>query len=278
MRRTVCVFVALLVAVALTGCDRSSGGKQTGSLPAPGGTGAAEKEIAASMISEPTFQDPFDGSVGVPGSISPAMVAESNYEGEWGPVTAGNPTAQESGGSLVIDEVGDYKGYTPSFVNASQGTFELLYTPANDILSAFTKENQPEWQVFGEYEPPANGFLIDTIGWRAAPQGSYGLLAGFTESAATISWGIWDGSTWHYLHWEESPWEPRPYRITASYGPAGVRLYIDGELVQEDASYAGGIDTGQPLVLGQAPWYWPYGPHSIFGEISEFKYSDAQID
>lgn len=269
----------LTVALVLAGCE--AGGKTGSSAEKPDSGGAlaptlAEKP-AASMIDDPTFADPFDATVAVPGQISAAVVAESNYEGQWGPVTQPNPTASESADGLVIDEVTDYKAYDPTMLVAEQGTFEMQFTPAEDILETFTPEARPEWVNFGEYGPPGNGGLLDTIGWRAAPQGSYGIWAGFTEETATVSWGIWDGTAWHYVHWTESPWSPRAYRITASYGPAGVKLYVDGELAAEDTTYVDGIDTGQPVVLGQAPWYWPYGPHSLLGVIRDFKYSATQL-
>lgn len=280
MRKTALILLALLLCVSLVACERQA---KTGSDAdgGAGGTGAGEPaaaRTAASMIDTPTFTDPFDGSVAVPGSISAAVVAEMNYEGQWGPTTTSNPTATESGGALALDEVTDYKGYDAgSFVNASEGTFELLFTPAEDVLTSFTAASQPSWQKFGEYDPPTNGMLLDTIGWRAAPAGSYGMNAGFTADTASFSFGIWDGSTWYYVSHSESPWEVRPYRVTASYGPGGVRLYVDGVLAQEDTAYTGGVDTSQPLTIGQAPWYWPYGPHSILGTVREFKYSSSQL-
>lgn len=275
MRRLLLVVLSMCMAMSLVACNKTQGEGADGT-PAGGGSSAEGKGPGASMIGDAVFEDAFDGSKSVPGQISAAVVAESNYEGQWGPSTASNPTATESGGMLQMDAVTDYKAYDPSMLNAAQGTFEMLFTPADDILTAFTAQNQTAWQKFMSYDPPGNGFLIDTIGWRAAPQGSFGLLAGFTEATATVSWGIWDGAAWHYVTYSESPWEPRPYRITASYGPAGVRLYVDGELADEDPSYGGGVDTGQPVVLGQAPWYWPYGAHSMLGTIQEFKYSAAQ--
>lgn len=279
MSRKTAIVMVLCVALAfpLAGCDGGKSGTQA--EPNPSDTKApaqAAAEPAASMIDAPTFTDPFDGTVGVPGQIGAVVVAKSHYEGQWGPVTQPNPTATEADGALVIDETTDYKAYDPAMLDASHGTFEMQFTPAEDIVETFVLDARPEWVAFGQYDPPGNGGLLDTAGWRAAPQGSYGIWAGFTEETATVSWGIWDGTTWHYAHYTESPWTVRPYRITASYGAAGMKLYVDGELAAEDTTYVDGIDTGQPVALGQAPWYWPYGPHSLPGEIREFKYSTKQ--
>ncbi len=279
MTRTagIAISMAIALSLVLAGCDAGGKSGSSAEKPEPGTEAPAQaEEPAASMIDSPTFADPFDGTVSVPGQISAAVVAESNYEGQWGPVTRPNPTATEADGVLLVDEVTDYKAYDPAMLDPAQGTFEMQFTPAPDILETFTLAARPEWVSFGDYDPPGNGALLDTIGWRAAPQGSYQMWAGFTEETATVSWGIWDGSAWHYVNWTESPWTTRPYRITASYGPAGVKLYVDGEMAAEDPTYADGIDTSQPVALGQAPWYWPYGPHSLLGEIREFKYSTTQ--
>jgi len=266
----------LLLALSLlaTGCNKA---EDTTQPAIDSGTKPAASEPAPSMLSSASFTDPFDGTVSVPGSINAAVVAESNYEGQWGPASKPNPTASEADGVLTIADVTQYKGYDPSVLNASMGTFEFQYTPAPDILEVMTAEAQPSWQKFSTYEPPTNGMLLDTIGWRAAPTGSYGIVAGYTETTATVSWGIWDGTAWHYVGYTGTGWQDRPMRITASYGPAGVLLFIDGEKVAEDTTYTGGIDVSQPFTLGQAPWYWPYGPHSSPGEIREFKYDAAQM-
>ena len=273
--RAAALCLALAMVLSLAGCNRPA----DSTAPATDGSAAtsASGEPAPSMITDPSFTDPFDGSYGAPGSISAAVVAESNYEGEWGPAAKSNPTATESGGVLTIGSVTEYKGYAPSMLSGTQGTFEMLYTPADDVLSVMQFDNRPEWSKFASNDPPGNGFLLDTIGWRAAPAGSYAIVAGYTAEAATISWGIWDGSMWHTIAYSPDSWANRPMRITASYGPAGVLLFVDGVKVAEDTSYTGGIDTAQPFTLGQAPWYWPYGPHSSPGEIREFRYADSQV-
>lgn len=276
MRRFMVALIAVCLVMSVAACkkDGGSGANGTDSAPAAGETASGP---GPSMIAEPSFTDPFDGSVSVPGQISAAVVADSNYEGEWGPVSQSNPTATESGGTLSLDEVGDYKAYdAAAFVNASEGTFEMLFTPAEDVLTSFSAGSQPSWQKFGEYDPPTNGMLLDTIGWRAAPERSYGMTAGFTAEVASFSFAIWDGSTWHAVAYT-GPYEQRGYRVTASYGPAGLRLYVDGTLAQENPAYTGGVDTSQPLAIGQAPWYWPYGPHSMLGTVQEFKYSSTQL-
>ncbi len=275
-RTILTALLALCVAGALlSGCDKAA--DKTTAVTGAGKTDTAASGPGPSMLASAAFTDPFDGSVGVPGSISAAVVAESNYEGQWGPASKPNPTASEAGGALTIGSVSEYKGYDPSMLNASQGTFEMLYTPVADFESVMTFANRPEWQKFSTYDPPPNGFLLDTIGWRAAPTASYGITYGFAESTATVGWGIWDGSVWHTITYSESSDAPRPMRITASYGPAGVLLFVDGKKVAEDTTYTGGIDTAQPLTIGQAPWYWPYGPHSAPGTVQEFKYDATQV-
>lgn len=268
------IALACALALALGGCDAPAkqASPTSGTKDAPAASGPGP-----SMLAQASFADPFDGSLGVPGTINAAVVAESNYEGQWGPASKSNPTATEAGGTLTIGDVTQYKGYDPSVLNAAQGTFELLYTPTADILDVMKAENQPAWQKFSTYDPPTNGMLLDTIGWRAAPAGSYGIVAGYTETTATVSWGIWDGSVWHTISGGVTGWQGRAMRVTGSYGPAGVLLFIDGEKVAEDTTYTGGIDTSQPFTLGQAPWYWPYGPHSTPGEIREFKYDAKQV-
>ncbi len=269
--------VALICALALMVAGCNAPAKDAVPAAGSGGTEPAPVGPGPSMLASASFTDPFDGSYGVPATINAAVVAESNYEEQWGPTSKPNPTASEAGGVLTIADVTQYKGYDSSMLNAAQGTFEMLYTPAADILEVMKAENQPSWQKFSTYDPPTNGMLLDTIGWRAAPTASYGIVAGYTEETATVSWGIWDGSAWHMVSGNVTGWQDRAMRITASYGPAGVLLFLDGEKVAEDTTYTGGIDMAQPFTLGQAPWYWPYGPHSTPGEISEFKYDVTQV-
>lgn len=277
MRRVAAV-TALLAALILSGCTVPPEQAPTTPEPAP----AAQKPPAP-MISAPDWVDPFDGSVALAPEVSAEVLAESNFAGMWGPSTRPNPYGAElstetSSAVCTLGMVDEYRGYDPAVLDAKQGSFEFYFKPDPKTSEILRMENRLEWERYGSYDPPSYGFMLDTVGWRAAPTGSYALTSEITETTTTVNWGVWDGAKWNNATYiADTPWDADTWRlVTVSYGPAGLRLFVDGEQVAENTEYTGGIDTKQTFFLGQAPWYWPYGPHSMPGQYQRLAYSRTQ--
>ncbi len=210
---------------------------------------------------------------------------------------------------LCAKFVGDdsYVRYPGEILPADSGTVEFYWKPPENIYDLYSYRHSG-WTDFGSYKPPSGGFLIDNIGWRAAPVGSFSLELMAIDwknpdsPLSLICWRMWSGSKWYdarnyhcsrptlyaevrgskvSLSWNSTHpiwlWDPNVwYRITVTWGSNGLHLYVNGKEWGNN-SYKGSICTSKSFALGQDPGYWPYGPHSMRGFYDEFRIYDEQI-
>jgi hypothetical protein len=122
-----------------------------------------------------------------------------------------------------------YIGYAGSRLNPTQGTILVDYYPYYDLAGAYS-EARPLWKAFGQYPPPQQGIILDTVGWTTAHKGAFGLS--LYPVAGKLMAQVWDGSAWHNVTWELPAgfaWETgRGYEVGITYGPKGLGLIFDG--------------------------------------------------
>lgn len=170
-----------------------------------------------------------------------------------------------------------YIGYAGSRLNPAQGTILVDYYPHYDLVNAYS-QNRPAWKKYGQYEPPHQGFIFDTVGWGSAHKGAFELSV--LPPTGMLMAQVWDGSTWHNVTWTLPPdfsWDAgRSYEVGITYGPKGLGIVFDGQ-VQAWLPYTGGIAADQPWFVGQAPWSEPYGPHSLIGIFGNLRVYHQQL-
>ena len=243
--------------------DGAALGATTGS-----GTGQAARPTA-----NPTWNDPLDGKADS-GAATYSVPREGNKP-------AANVTAWEPGSSGQAARLGSmdaYVGYPGSRLRADQGTILVRYKPIPNLAATYA-QRQPNWTDFGQYKPPASGFLIDTIGWNGAPKGSFGLTVN-PAVGGSLTFGVWDGSKWHNVVWtvpKDWQWDPnRWYEVGVTWGPKGLAILVDGEQKASIPDVVP-INNTLPWFLGQAPSYWPYGPHSLLGSYDDLRVYGEQL-
>ncbi len=183
------------------------------------------------------------------------------------------------GGDGLAGFPGDtsYIGFEGGRLNAQQGTILVDYYPYYDLVNAYA-EARPAWKRYGQYAPPQQGFIFDTVGWGGAHKGAFELSV--LPAAGKLLAQIWDGSNWHNVLWDLPPdfsWEAgRGYEVGITYGPKGLGLVFDGQ-VRASLPYTGGVATDQPWFVGQAPWNEPYGPHSLLGTYDNLRVYNQQL-
>lgn len=261
------------VKLTIGGKDVAPTGQDTLSLASFGGTQPSPAAPVGPQAS-PVWRDPLDGkadsgaaSFTGPRTTSPVAPLRGVA---WEPGSAGQAA------KLVGDE--SYIGYTGSRLNAQQGTILFRYKPAPDLAGLYAKRHAG-WTDYGANPPPASGFLLDTIGWNAAPKGSFGLTLNPAPGGSLI-FGVWDGSQWHNVIWKmPTGWQwdsARWYEIGVSWGPKGMAILVDGEQKAALPDVVQ-VNTTQPWFLGQGPWYWPYGPHTLVGSYDEVRVYNVQV-
>lgn len=235
-------------------------------------TGSATGQ-AARPSANPTWNDPLDGKADS-GAATYSVPREGNRP-------AANVTAWEPGSSGQAAKLGSmdaYVGYPGSLLKADQGTILVRYKPIPNLAATYA-QRQPNWTDFGQYKPPASGFLIDTIGWNSAPKGSFGLTLN-PAAGGSLTFGVWDGSKWHNVVWavpKDWQWDPnRWYEVGVTWGPKGLTILVDGELKASIPDVVP-INNTLPWFLGQAPSYWPYGPHSLLGSYDDLRVYGEQL-
>ncbi len=197
--------------------------------------------------------------------------------------------------------------YSGSILPSGSGTVEFYWKPPDNIYEIYSYRHST-WTDYGQYLPPSGGYLLDNIGWNAAPTGSFSLTLSpisWQNPESETSWigfSIWDGSKWNWarnvhsnrptlsatvedglikLTWNSSRpiriWDPNAwYLITVTWGSSGMHLYVNG-VEWANNSHTGTLYRSKSFALGQYPDYWPYGPHTMLGCYDEFKIYDSQI-
>jgi len=148
-------------------------------------------------------------------------------------------------------------GYSGEILNEKEGTIEFWWLSPPNLVEFYTTR-QPEWKDYtydGKiYHPPTGGYLLDQIAWFGAKPGCFSLELTFHKDKATLCWRIWDGKKRHDARWicDSSFWTQRRwYHIAVSYGPKGLKLYVDRQLRAENLEYRGGVYRGYMFYLGQ---------------------------
>jgi hypothetical protein len=232
--------------------------------PAPAATGPS---------ASPTFRDPLEGKSdpGASGFSGPQNTNVGATRGvAWVP--------GKEGLSASLTGMDSFVGYAGARLKADQGSIVVRFKPAPDLAGTFAKRD-PSWKDSGQNKPPQSGFLLDTIGWNGAPKGSWYVTLD-PSAKGGLAFGIWDGGKWHAIGWGVPAgwtWDAnRWYDIGVTWGPKGMTILVDGEqkaVLPDVVSVSNTI----PWFLGQAPWYWPYGPHSILGAFDDVRVYGEQI-
>lgn len=211
---------------------------------------------------EGTFSNPLDGSVA---GLAEVQGMGGTYAGSL------DTTYFEQDGRTVAGLLADtsYVALEPSQLNPTQGALLIRYRPAPNSPQLYASDH-PTWTTFGEYQPPHYGFLFDNVGWMGAHPGAFALIA---QPGGFVQFQIFDGAAWHVAVWQtpaDFDWGTVDHQFGATYGPAGMALIVDWEIRAYDP-YGGGVDPSAPWFLGQAPWNWPYGPHTLVGAYSDLR-------
>ena len=241
-------------------------------LYASGACGELMQAIVGGDLGEPapglgdfppgTFSNPLDGSVA---GLSEVQGMGGTYAGSH------EVTYFEQDGRTVAGLLADasYLALEPSELHPVQGTLLMTYRPAPNSPQIYLSDH-PTWTPFGEYLAPHYGFILDTVGWEGAHPGAFELTA---QPGGFIQFQIFDGSAWHLAVWQtpaEFDWGTVDHQVGATYGPLGMALIVDGEIRAYDP-YPGGVDPTAAWFVGQAPWNWPYGPHTLVGAYSDLR-------
>ncbi|PLV59993.1 LamG-like jellyroll fold domain-containing protein [Thermotoga sp. KOL6] len=240
---------------------------------------------------------------------SPQPVFIDSFEGETYGNDNGNITFVEGyeGLGVYFESDDSFVRYPERVLPASEGSIEFYWKPPNNIYEIYSYRHE-SWKNYRNYTPPSGLFLLDNIGWRAAPRGSFNFYLVPLDwkkpdsPNSSIVWEMWDGKKWHsaskglsnrptlsakvvgnkvHLSWSAKHrlwlWDPNKwYKFTVTWGPKGNILYVNGEEWAR-GEYKGDICTSKSFSLGQDPGYWPYGPHSMLGTYDEFKIYNVQI-
>ncbi len=222
---------------------------------------------------KPTWSDPLDGK---PDSGAASFSGPQSKSSPASKVAGWEPGS--AGQAAKLGSMDAYVGYAGSRLRPDQGSIVLRYKPIPDLAATYAQRHA-SWTDYGQYKPPQSGFLLDTIGWNAAPKGSFGLVLN-PAAEGQLTFGVWDGSRWHYVNWKVPAgwrWDPnRWYEFGVTWGPKGMAILVDGE---QKASLPDVVQVNNtiPWFLGQGPWYWPYGPHTLMGSYDEVRVYDTQI-
>jgi hypothetical protein len=177
-----------------------------------------------------------------------------------------------SGQAAFLGADDAYIGYVGSRLGAKEGTITFKYKPIPNLASAYATRHAG-WTDYGQYKPPQSGFLLDTVGWNAAPAGSFALVLD-PSAAGGLSFGVWDGSKWHYVNWKTPAgwkWDSeRWYEVGVAWGTTGMGVFVDGQLMASIPDVVS-VSSANAWFLGQAPGYWPYGPHTMMGTYDDVR-------
>ena len=236
----------------------------------PQGAMAAAPAGAASA----TWRDPLDGKADSGASslsISSGNVPSSRVV-SWDPGSDGKAAA--------LTTFDSYIGYGGSRLPADKGSILFRWQPAPNLAQVFGRPNYDlGWTDYDDEEPPQWGFLLDTVGWGDAPPGALALILDPTPYGS-LNFGVWEGSEGHFATWDvPSSWEWDPerwYEIGVTWGPKGMSLLLDGE-VKATVPDVVRVNNQIPWFLGQAPSYWPYGPHTMMGFYDELRVYGEQL-
>lgn len=276
-----CRWLVLLLVVAgqAPGLAAPSSAAAAGG-PHAGGVlgGPAEPLLApgtpvAGISAKPTWQDPLDGKAdsGATSFSGPRATTKPASGGvSWVPGSAGQAAS--------LSAMDSYVGYAGSRLRPDQGSIVFKHKPIANVAGVYGQRHA-SWTDYGQHKPPQSGFLVDTIGWNAAPKGSFGLTLN-PAAGGGLAFGIWDGSKWHYVTWtapKDWQWDPnRWYELGVTWGPKGMAILVDGEQKAAIPDVVQ-VNNSIPWFLGQGPWYWPYGPHSMMGAYDDLRVYGEQI-
>ncbi|MBI2914715.1 MAG: M48 family metalloprotease [Firmicutes bacterium] len=283
-----------IIRPASTGSGTSQDGTRSGTQSSDG-VSVARAGYEWKQSSKPSFGDSFDGPGGSFRGPEPSITnpVGQRFLGDTPEPTQANPSKVEfvpgvgwaagdtTDFAMRLTGLGSYAGYPGSLMKKEQGAISFYWRPTEGLDEFYTEKSHQEWRTYTygatRYDPPKLGYLLDTSGWRPASPGSFMLSLAPRDS---VTWSISDGDKWYSAVWSLPyywKWDPnRWYHFLVSWGSYGMDLYVDGELRAWD-SYKGGVNTQQPFFLGQAPWYWPYGPHSMIGTYDRLEVWASQI-
>ncbi len=237
--------------------------RATPTLPSAGSAARPFKLAGA-----PTWSDGLNGKVDS-GATAFTVVQTSGPQ----PSAKVNSWAPEGDGqAATLGAMDAYIGYVGSRLRGDQGTILLRYKPIPNLAESYAKRHE-SWTDYGQYKPPQSGFLVDDIGWRGAPKGSFSLVMD-PAANGSVAFGIWDGGKWHYVTWKVPQgwqWDSNHwYEVGMTWGPKGQAVLLDGEAKASIPDVVA-LNTASPWFLGQAPGYWPYGPHTLMGSYDEVR-------
>jgi PKD repeat protein/predicted nucleic acid-binding Zn ribbon protein len=183
-------------------------------------------------------------------------------------VTAASPVAElhfdEGAGNIAHDSSGHGNNamiHGATWVDGLTGK-ALLYDGVNDytelphpgILSQGTIEGWVRFsKVPGTY--PAGGWMWITISRYPIDQYSDGVDFGVHPgNSKNLAFGIWSDQGWNWADSGVQPQANKWYYLVGTWGPAGIKTYIDGELKGTN-SYKGGLwNQTKYCYLGANTW------------------------
>ena len=251
--------IVLIMSILLAGVVGCSSG-QTVITP----TNTIPPTLVQANVPIPYWIDNLDGK------------ADSFQKGEAGttvePTKVTSWVSGVSGQAAFLDTDDAYIGYLGSQLVAKEGAITFKYKPIPNLASVFATRHT-DWTDYNQNKPPQYGFLLDTVGWGAAKTGSFSFILD-PAANGNLGFGVWDGSSWRYVRWttpQDWQWDStRWYELGVTWGSQGLGILVDGQQKASTPDVLSIDDTGV-WYLGQAPNYWPYGPHTMMGSYDEVK-------
>lgn len=198
----------------------------------------------------------------------------------------------ETRGIVAHDMISGNRGIHYRGVNVG----ETGSLPGADHSVGYYQDGRPGFTVV----QPSDSFLLSegtltfsmfntgTIGQEgliskdARGYGNGGHFSAWTSANTQgIHLGLADESRYHVVH-TDAIQSDRWYNIIFSWGSSGMKLYLDGDLVDED-TYTGGMENNyEPLVFGASERWsrsgWPYPLTDLFsGKLDEIAIFDTAL-
>ena len=171
----------------------------------------------------------------------------------------------ENDGTIAIDAVNSRNGTIYGAARNSGKVGKAL------SFGGLNYDNRVEAQKFGDIQegtieawvlynkivnPPVNWSSnknsVIVFGGNFGDNGDTGCELGLVsgDCTHTMSFGIWYNSGWRFANSGISPEVNKWYHIAGTWGPEGVKFYVNGELKGTYADYKGGMPSYSRVLMG----------------------------
>ena len=196
-----------------------------------------------------------------------ALESKGSVENEGGEVIGGGFAPGKFGNGFVSEEAGDVIRFPVEgrFVNLEAGTVECWVKMGFDLYDVGELNPDQYCFIFLAYLYPTDAVYLSFEGRPDyAPEGG-----------AACCW-IKSGGTWHLEARAARDWKKGEiHHMAGTWGPDGIKLYLDGELAATDPFEGGPTAFAETFSINNSLEEWNT-PHPTNCVVDELRISDHQ--